>query len=91
MVAMEGSVCGNDVSGKGPSELSSRALGCEVSDNPLNPLAPIRWICRAHHPDEDLSILQKAYDRAVRQHADQRRKSGEIGRASCRERVLLIV
>ena len=77
MVTQEGSVCSNDVGDQAPSGLSSRALGCEVSDDPLNPLMPIWEICAAHHPDEDLSMLQRAYDRAVVQHADQRRKSGE--------------
>ena len=77
MVTQEGSVCSNDVGDQAPSGLSSRALGCEVSDDPLNPLMPIWEICSAHHPDEDLSMLQRAYDRAVVQHADQRRKSGE--------------
>ena len=33
--------------------------------------------CRNHHPDEDLSILERAYRRAVIQHSSQRRKSGE--------------
>ena len=77
MVTPEGSVCSNDVGEQAPSGLSSRALGCEISDDPLNPLMPIREICAAHHPGEDLSMLQRAYDRAVVQHADQRRKSGE--------------
>ena len=77
MVTPEGSVCSNDVGEHAPSGLSSRALGCEISDDPLNPLMPIREICAAHHPGEDLSMLQRAYDRAVVQHADQRRKSGE--------------
>ena len=33
--------------------------------------------CKAHHPDEDMDILNRAYRRAVRQHSPQRRKSGE--------------
>ncbi|BDR53153.1 GTP pyrophosphokinase [Bombiscardovia nodaiensis] len=77
MVAIEGRVCDNDVSRDGPSGFSSRALGCEISDDPLNPLQPIAQVCRAHHPDADLSMLPKAYERAVRQHSSQRRKSGE--------------
>ncbi|MEK0306757.1 RelA/SpoT family protein [Bifidobacterium favimelis] len=74
---MEGRVCDNDVNRDGSFELSSRALGCEVSDDPLNPLLPIRQVCEAHHPDEDLSMLEQAYRRAVKQHSGQRRKSGE--------------
>ena len=54
-----------------------RMLGCEISDDPLNPLLPIMQACRNHHPDEDLSILERAYRRAVIQHSSQRRKSGE--------------
>ena len=77
MVTPEGSVCSNDVGEQAPSGLSSRALGCEISDDALNPLMPIQEICAAHHPGEDLSMLQRAYDRAVVQHANQRRKSGE--------------
>ncbi|MDN6684300.1 MAG: bifunctional (p)ppGpp synthetase/guanosine-3',5'-bis(diphosphate) 3'-pyrophosphohydrolase, partial [Bifidobacterium crudilactis] len=57
--------------------LSSRALGCEISTDPTNPLEPIRQMCELHHPDEDMSILQRAYQRAVVQHREQRRKSGE--------------
>ncbi|KFI44948.1 RelA/SpoT family protein [Bifidobacterium biavatii] len=56
---------------------AARMLGCEISDDPLNPLKPIVESCRAHHPQEDLSILERAYRRAVTQHAPQRRKSGE--------------
>lgn len=52
-------------------------LGCEISENPLDPLAPILAICRQHHPDEDMEILSRAYRRAVLQHSTQRRKSGE--------------
>ena len=48
-----------------------------ISDDPLNPLLPIMQACRNHHPDEDLSILERAYRRAVIQHSSQRRKSGE--------------
>jgi GTP pyrophosphokinase len=57
--------------------LSSRALGCEISTDPTNPLEPIRQMCALHHPDEDMSILERAYQRAVVQHREQRRKSGE--------------
>ncbi|PLS30332.1 guanosine polyphosphate pyrophosphohydrolase/synthetase [Bifidobacterium margollesii] len=60
-----------------PQDISAHMLGCEISTDPLNPLQPIWQMCEFHHPDEDLSILQRAYDRAVTQHAPQRRKSGE--------------
>ena len=56
---------------------SARTLGCEISSNPLDPLEPIMNACKAHHPDEDMDILNHAYRRAVRQHSPQRRKSGE--------------
>ena len=56
---------------------SARTLGCEISGNPLDPLEPIMNACKAHHPDEDMDILNHAYRRAVRQHSPQRRKSGE--------------
>ena len=56
---------------------SARMLGCEISGNPLDPLEPIMNACLAHHPDEDMGILKRAYRRAVRQHSAQRRKSGE--------------
>ena len=56
---------------------AARMLGCEISDDPLNPLLPIMQACRNHHPDEDLSILERAYRRAVIQHSSQRRKSDE--------------
>lgn len=52
-------------------------LGCEIGDNPLDPLEPILAMCRQHHPDEDMEILSRAYRRAVLQHSPQRRKSGE--------------
>lgn len=55
----------------------ARKLGCEISADPLNPLEPIKQVCKAHHPGEDLSILDRAYQRAVIQHSVQRRKSGE--------------
>ncbi|WP_154036097.1 RelA/SpoT family protein [Bifidobacterium breve] len=58
-------------------QYAARKLGCEISADPLNPLEPIKQVCRAHHPDEDLSILDRAYRRAVIQHSAQRRKSGE--------------
>ncbi|MBW3087383.1 bifunctional (p)ppGpp synthetase/guanosine-3',5'-bis(diphosphate) 3'-pyrophosphohydrolase [Bifidobacterium sp. 82T24] len=60
-----------------PKDVSAHELGCEISTDPLNPLLPIWQMCELHHPGEDLSILQRAYDRAVVQHAPQRRKSGE--------------
>ena len=56
---------------------SARTLGCEISGNPLDPLEPIMNACKAHHPGEDMDILNRAYRRAVRQHSPQRRKSGE--------------
>lgn len=56
---------------------SARMLGCEISTDPLDPLQPIVRACRAHHPDADLSILERAYRRAVWQHRNQRRRSGE--------------
>ena len=56
---------------------AAHMLGCEIGDDPLNPLTPIMASCRAHHPDEDLTILERAYRRAVIQHAPDRRKSGE--------------
>ena len=56
---------------------SARKLGCEVSCDPINPLLPILQACRMHHPGEDMTILERAYRRAVIQHSEQRRKSGE--------------
>lgn len=56
---------------------SARKLGCEISADPVNPLLPIMQACASYHPDEDLSILERAYSRAVIQHSAQRRKSGE--------------
>ncbi|KFI93491.1 GTP diphosphokinase [Bifidobacterium saguini DSM 23967] len=58
-------------------QYAARKLGCEISADPLNPLEPIKQVCKAHHPGEDLSILDRAYQRAVVQHSAQRRKSGE--------------
>lgn len=55
----------------------SGMLGCEISTDALNPLLPIVDMCQSHHPDADMSILHRAYRRAVIQHASQRRKSGE--------------
>ena len=52
-------------------------LGCEISADSRNPLLPILSMCKWHHPDEDMSILHRAYARAVKQHTGQRRKSGE--------------
>ncbi len=57
--------------------LSAHMLGCEISANPLDPLEPILKMCEYHHPDEDMGILERAYERAVKQHSSQRRKSGE--------------
>ena len=56
---------------------SARKLGCEVSSDPVNPLLPIMQTCMMHHPGEDMTILERAYKRAVIQHSSQRRKSGE--------------
>ena len=56
---------------------AAHVLGCEIGYDPLNPLEPIMEACRAHHPGEDLTILERAYRRAVIQHAPDRRKSGE--------------
>ncbi|OZG63371.1 (p)ppGpp synthetase [Bifidobacterium lemurum] len=58
-------------------QYAARMLGCEISADPLNPLEPILKVCQAHHPDEDMSVLERAYRRAVVQHSLQRRKSGE--------------
>ena len=58
-------------------QYAARKLGCEISADPLNPLDPIKKVWKSHHPDEDLSILDRAYRRAVIQHSAQRRKSGE--------------
>lgn len=58
-------------------QYAARKLGCEISADPLNPLEPIKQVCKAHHPGEDLSILDRAYRRAVIRHSAQRRKSGE--------------
>ncbi|WP_421779184.1 bifunctional (p)ppGpp synthetase/guanosine-3',5'-bis(diphosphate) 3'-pyrophosphohydrolase [Gardnerella sp. DNF01144] len=52
-------------------------LGCEISEDMRDPLRPILQMCKWHHPDENMDILHKAYKRAVKQHAGQRRKSGE--------------
>ena len=59
-------------------QYAARKLGCEISADPLNPLDPIKKVCKSHHPDEDLSILDRAYRRAVIQHSAQRRKSGRL-------------
>ena len=56
---------------------TSRILGAEISSDPLNPLLPIIQVCTFHHPDADTDLLQRAYERAVVQHAPQRRRSGE--------------
>ena len=58
-------------------QYAARKLGCEISADPLNPLEPIKKVCKSHHPGEDLSILDRAYRSAVIQHCTQRRKSGE--------------
>ncbi len=50
-------------------QYAARKLGCEISADPLNPLDPIKKVCKSHHPGEDLSILDRAYRRAVIQHS----------------------
>jgi len=57
--------------------IAASKLGCEISSDPTDPLLPIWRMCEEHHPNVDLSILRRAYERAVRQHSSQRRKSGE--------------
>ncbi|MDD6462126.1 MAG: bifunctional (p)ppGpp synthetase/guanosine-3',5'-bis(diphosphate) 3'-pyrophosphohydrolase, partial [Bifidobacteriaceae bacterium] len=57
--------------------IAANKLGCEISSDPTDPLLPIWQMCREHHPNVDLSILRRAYERAVKQHSSQRRKSGE--------------
>ncbi|MGO5288382.1 RelA/SpoT family protein [Pseudoscardovia suis] len=59
------------------TSIASSKLGCEISADPTDPLLPIWQMCREHHPNVDLSILRRAYARAVKQHSSQRRKSGE--------------
>ena len=59
------------------TSIASSKLGCEISADPTDPLLPIWQMCREHHPNVDLSILRRAYVRAVKQHSSQRRKSGE--------------
>ncbi|KAA8820067.1 bifunctional (p)ppGpp synthetase/guanosine-3',5'-bis(diphosphate) 3'-pyrophosphohydrolase [Bifidobacterium vespertilionis] len=71
---MSGNTTDNDMTAE---DFSARSLGCEISADPLNPLLPIWQVCESHHPGKDLSILKHAYARAVKQHAVQRRKSGE--------------
>lgn len=55
----------------------ARQLGTEISTDPANPLLPIWQSVCYHYPDSDLSILRKAYKRAVIQHSHQQRRSGE--------------
>lgn len=57
--------------------IAASKLGCEISSDPNDPLLPIWQMCKEHHPNVDLSILRRAYQRAERQHCNQRRKSGE--------------
>ena len=61
---------------------SAHMLGCEISTNPLDPLEPILKMCEYHHPDEDMDILARAYQRAVKQHCTQRR----MKRSTCMHR-----
>ncbi len=70
-------MAGETVSQDDSDLVGAHFLGAEVSSDPFNPLLPIWQMCEYHHPDADLSVLQRAYDRAVRQHSAQRRKSGE--------------
>lgn len=56
---------------------SANMLGCEISTDASDPLKPILEMCSFHHPDEDMGVLRLAYQRAVKQHSTQRRKSGE--------------
>lgn len=56
---------------------TSRILGAEVSTDPLNPLLPIIQVTTFHHPDVDVDLIQRAYNRAVKLHSTQRRRSGE--------------
>ncbi|MDO5694477.1 MAG: HD domain-containing protein, partial [Aeriscardovia aeriphila] len=58
-------------------DMSSRQLGAEISDIPGDSLRPILQQVREHHPQADLTILRKAYNRAVWQHRLERRRSGE--------------
>lgn len=55
----------------------ARQLGAEISTDPTDPLLPIWQSVRYHYPRADLSIIRKAYDRAVAQHTHQQRRSGE--------------
>lgn len=55
----------------------ARQLGAEVSTDPTNPLLPIWQSVHYHYPQADLSVLARAYSRAVTQHAHQQRRSGE--------------
>lgn len=57
--------------------MSSRLLGCEIPDTPDDTLRPIIQSVVEHHPSADLAILRKAYNRAVWQHRNERRRSGE--------------
>lgn len=64
--------------GESQEEIScANKLGCEISEEPNNPLCPILRMCQWHHPGENMDILHRAYKRAVKQHTGQRRKSGE--------------
>ena len=31
-------------------QYAARKLGCEISADPLNPLDPIKKVCKSHHP-----------------------------------------
>ena len=55
----------------------ARQLGAEISTDPTNPLLPIWQSVHYHYPQADLSVLTRAYSRAVTQHAHQQRRSGE--------------
>lgn len=65
------------MSEKESEQYAARNLGCEISASALDPLEPILKVCESYYPGEDMSILERAYQRAVIQHSSQRRKSGE--------------
>lgn len=69
-----------DPKSKNPLEwpnMSSRLLGAEIPDTPDDALRPILQSVAEHHPEANLAILRKAYNRAVWQHRNERRRSGE--------------
>ncbi len=58
-------------------DMTSRLMGAEITDDPCDALRPILQQVHAHYPTADLSILRRAYNRAVWQHHNERRRSGE--------------